>query len=189
MTPRRNAINHLVVLQLAAVSVVVLLVTGACHTTAKPPYATDILLINLEVLKHVLEVRYSMGDEHFVIRPANANNDLVVAKLDVHNRVAAQVFMNVNQDALTLRNKESPYEEYKAIDPFQQRERVDGNNPEENEYMPFIWGPVELPQKCADANDKTQACRLYGWVVFETPRDAQFNQLMWSTGDTVFVNF
>lgn len=166
-----------------------LLVAGACQAPAKPPRGSQILLINLEALKHVPEVSYSVADEHFVIRPADDNNDLVVAKLDVRNMWAVRVRMVVNGDAVTLRNKEGPHDEYRAIDPFQRRELIAGSAPEDGQYAPLIWGPVELAEKCFDAGGQTQPCQASGWVVFETPRGAQFNQLRWGTGDTVFLNF
>ncbi len=166
-----------------------LLLRGNTSDAPKGWYGSDSLLINAEVLKHVPEVRYSVGDEHFLIRPQDANNDLTVIRLDVRNRAAAQVFMEVNSDAISLRDRKNQNTEYKPLNPLEQRSTVTDTSTEENKYMPFIWGAVELPQECPDNNQVMQACRLYGWLVFETPKGAKYNQIRWGTGDTVFMNW
>ncbi len=178
----------------AAAAFAVLLLANACHTAPKSAskgsrYGTDLLAISLQTLAHVPEVSYSLADEHFVIHPADVNDDLVVVKLGVTNRAAIQVHLEVTPYAVALRDRHSPNADYKPVDPFEQREQVAAGNPGEDEYAPFIWGNIQLDYKCKDANGKVQACSIDGWLVFETPKDAQLNQLEWNTGDTVFVNF
>lgn len=150
-------------------------------------FGSDSLMINLEVLQRVSEVRYSDGVSHWVVRPKDANNELVVARLDVRNRAAAKVFMDVNPDTVLLRD--GKYVDYKAVNPFEQRTEVSASSADETKFVPFIWGPVELPQECPTATGEMQACRLYGWVIFEMPKGSKFTQMQWRTGDTVFMNF
>lgn len=182
--------KRLVYLLLLALAVT--LVAAGCRNSPSKGqwFGSDSLLINMESLKTVPEVRYTEGADHYVIRPTDSKNNLVVVRLDVRNRAASQVFMDISSETVIIRgDKAGNYPEYKAIDPFTQRERVDSSGPNEDAYVPFLWGPVELPQECPDASGQMQSCRLYGWVVFEVPKGTKFTQMQWRTGDTVFMNF
>ena len=192
MTSWKRIVKPLRLGRLLVVALVLLLLAAACRGSPSKgqPSGSDSLWINLELLKRVTEVRYSDGDTHWVLRPSDSNNELVVVRLDVRNRAAAQVFMDINSDTVIIRGgPERNYPEYKAVDPFAQRTQVDSKSPQEDAYVPFLWGAVELPQECPTATGELQSCRLYGWVVFEAPKGSKFTQMQWRTGDTVFMNF
>jgi len=177
---------------LIVAALLLLLLASACRSSPSKGqwFGSDSLLVNVELLKRVTEVRYSEGDTHWAVRPNDSRNELVVVRLDVRNRAAAKVFMEIGSDTVIIRgDKTGNYPEYKALDVFAQRTQVASKTSQEDAYVPFLWGSVELPQECPDASGQMQSCRLYGWVVFEAPKGTKFTQMQWRTGDTVFMNF
>jgi hypothetical protein len=192
LTSWKRIVKPLRLGHLLVVASVILLLAAACRASPSKGqwFGSDSLLINLELLKRVQEVRYSEGDTHWVLRPSDSKNELVVVRLDVRNRAAAQVFMTIGSETVIIRgDKTGNYPEYKALDPFGQRTQMDSKSPQEDAYVPFLWGAVELPQECPTATGELQTCRLYGWVVFEVLKGTKFTQMQWRTGDTVFMNF
>ncbi len=164
---------------------ILLMALSACSATAT---ATDwffgnTLAIRTKEIRLAEEVRYSDGGKHYVVRPKDSTRTLAVAYLEVRNRQANVVIMSINKD--TVRLRDTKYLDYTPIDPLQDRAEVPEAGPREDTMAPFLWGNVSLPQQCGDQ----PYCELKGWVIFEVPRDIKFYQLVWDTGDTIYLYF
>jgi hypothetical protein len=155
------------------------LLATACQSspTAGKWFFGESLAINMLEMYKVKEVRYSQGEEHYLVQPKEPGNELVVVHLDVRNRHASRAIFTVDEDAMFLRDAD--YNEYKPINPLEQRSRVDEAGRLEDRFVPFIWGPLELPKGWG----------VSGWVVFEVPKGLEFVQLVWDAGDTIYIRF
>ena len=142
----------------------------------------DTLIISIEEIKRVLEVRFQGTDlKHYLIAPVTKDNELIVMRLNVHNADATTVIMTIDEEAAQLRGF-GPGEQYQLLDPnpennAQNIRAVEGSHPAEDRYVPFIRGPVDLPKGHS----------LIGWVVFEVPAGLKVESLRWDAGDTVFI--
>ena len=142
----------------------------------------DTLIISIEEIKRVLEVRFQGTDEkHYVIAPASTDNELIVIRLNVHNADATTVIMTVDEEAAQLRGFNHD-EQYQLLNPdpeanVENIRLADGPHPAEDRYVPFIRGPVDLPKGFS----------VVGWVVFEVPEGLKLESLRWDAGDTVFI--
>jgi len=164
----------------------VTMVFTACSATSTATdwtFATS-LVVRVKEIRLTEEVRYSSDDgKHYVVKPSQENRTLAAAFVEVRTREANVVYLSVNKD--TIRLRDGKYLDYRAIDPFQERSEVAEAEPGENALVPFVWGEVSLPNQCGS----TPYCELKGWVLFEVPRDIKFHQLIWDTGDTVYLVF
>ncbi|MBI4198980.1 MAG: hypothetical protein HY535_00705 [Chloroflexi bacterium] len=169
-----------------ALATVGLLALGAC---GQEPRATEwwfgnALVMRVVDLRRVDEVRYAVGDKHYLIRPSQPDRRLAAAQMEVRNREANVILFNITPESITLRDTESG--EYPAIDPFTQRSEVPEGGPAENTFLPFVWGQVELPQTCGQP---PMSCQVAGWVLFEVPPAMKVYQLVWEAADTVYLRF
>ncbi len=144
----------------------------------------ETLVIGIEDINRVQEVRYEGTDQkHYLLSPVSQENELVVIRLNVHNAQATTIFLTVDEAAAELRGFEND-ESYNPLDMHQLDEVigrnlrvVEGSHPAENRYVPFIAGPIDLPQGHS----------VIGWVVFEVPRGTRLRELKWDAGDTVYI--
>ncbi|MBI4200993.1 MAG: hypothetical protein HY531_01735 [Chloroflexi bacterium] len=179
--------HHLRYALFATLALLAILALAAC---SRSPSATDwhtgdSLVIRVKEMRRVEEVRYTDTDgKHYIIRPGQDDRQLAVGRLEVRTKEANVVYFSINKDALRLRD--TKYLDYKAIDPFQQRQEVDGSGVAENTLLPFIWGDVEMPATCGE---QRLYCELVGWVLFDVPRDIGFYQMIWDAADTIYMNF
>ncbi len=136
------------------------------------------LVINFQDLQYVPEIRYTDENSgHWIVRPTEAAHELIAVKLDVRNNGATESLFSVGDKSLRLRDTD--YLEYSPINPLAQRMEGPGASPLENRHSPFIWGNSSLPKDW----------RLEGWVIFEVPKDLGVSQVVWESGDTVYMNF
>ena len=142
------------------------------------------LVIRVTDLQRTAEVQFSEGDSHYVIRPAQKDWELAAVKMEVRNRESSIVFLSIDEDAMKLRDKDRT--EYFPIDFREQRAEVPDALPNENTFAPFLWGEVELPNKCGQS---LQNCELTGWVIFEVPKELDPDLVLWEAADTIFLRF
>ncbi len=134
------------------------------------------LSVNVRNITHVSEVAYEDQGTNYVIRPRNAANQLTVAKVLILNRRSSRISLLIDEGAASLENRRLA--RFGPVDPFgPQRLEAEEASPDGNEYVPFLWGEVELEQ------DK----QLEGWMIFETPPQLELYQLRWDQGERVFV--
>ena len=161
----------------------VLTACGATSTATDWTFSTS-LAVRVKEIRFTEEVRYSSNDgKHYLVKPSQEDRTLAAAFVEVRTREANMVFLSINKD--TIRLRDGKYLDYRAIDPFQEVSEVTEAGPGENALVPFIWGDVSLPYQCGS----TPYCELKGWILFEVPRDIKFHQLIWDTGDTVYLYF
>ena len=169
-------------------SIMLLLVLAACSDpgllTVGEASQGETLIVGIEDIKRVQELRFQGNDEkHYLVVPASRDNELVLLQLNVHNQRSAVVQMIVDEEAAQLRGF-GPNERYQLLDLYGLDELsednlqiVEGSHPSENLYVPFIAGPILLPQGEG----------VVGWVVFEVPKGLKLRMMRWGAGDTVFV--
>ena len=188
-------VRHILAVAVATLALAGLAACGSASPTDGEWFFGDTLALNLQQLDRVQEIRYTDDGRQWVLRPSRDDYEFAVANMDIRNRGATVAILSVQPESLRLRDEASI--DYNAVDPFANREEVPesqnpvgGRNPILDKYVPFVWGPVELPQECLnESTGEMQNCRLSGWVVFEVPKDVKLSQLVWETGDYVFVRF
>ena len=142
------------------------------------------LAIQVKEIRLAEDVRYSHDGKHYAVRPSQQDRNMAAALVVLRTRGANVVYLSVGKD--TVRLRDSKYLDYRSADPFQERVEVAEAGPTEDTIVPFIWGDVSLPTECGGG---VPYCELKGWVLFEVPRDIKFYQLIWDTGDTVYLYF
>jgi hypothetical protein len=145
------------------------------------------LVLRVTDLDRVSEVQFSDGEGHYVIRPTQQDWELAALKIEVRNSESSVVFLSLDEDAMKLRGKDRT--EYLPINFREQREEVPEALSDENKFAPFLWGEIELPNKCALAGQPLQNCELVGWVIFEVPKDMDPDLVLWEASDTIFLRF
>ncbi|MBI2873102.1 MAG: hypothetical protein HYY00_07960 [Chloroflexi bacterium] len=139
----------------------------------------DSLAIRSPEKATVTEVAYTGEDgKHYVLRPSQDGNRLLLVRLIVTNSRAAQVSMRVGPDSVTFLGK--GLSEFASVDPLPggRAQEVEETPSEENRYAPFIWGSFDL----------VQGYQVDGWMVFEVPPTETAGRLRWDTGDTVYLD-
>ena len=177
--------KHRLSLVATIIAGIVTLTLTACGST---PNATDwffgeSLAIRVKEVRLTEDVRYSFDGKHYRIQPGQEDRTLAAASLEVRNHGANVAYLSVKKDAIRLRD--DTYLDYRAIDPLQERSEVAEAGVGEDTIIPFIWGEVELRASCGGL----EFCELNGWVLFEVPRDIKFFQLIWDTGDSIYLRF
>ena len=167
---------------LAGLVTLVLTACGATSTATDWTFGKS-LAVRVKEIRLTEEVRYSFEGKHYVVKPSQADRTLAAAYVELRTREANVVYLSVNKDTIRLRDEK--YLDYRSTDPFQERAEVADTAPREDALVPFIWGDVSLPKQCGN----TPYCELKGWVLFEVPRDIKFYQLIWDTGDTIYLYF
>ncbi len=142
-------------------------------------------------MRLVDEVAYSIGDNHYVLRPSQEGRMIAAARLEMRNRQANVVFLSI--DAQSARLRDAEFFDYRPLNPFQDRSDVAEALPSDGRLLPFLWGDgspeapsVELHENCDEAG---RPCELVGWMLFEVPSDIEYYQFIWETADTIFMRF
>ena len=154
------------------------LLCAACGTPSAANFFSGRTL-TLRVLewKSVPEVRYAVGDNHYFVQPKNKGNTLIAIKLQVINFESNRVILTVDKSAMRLRDDRA--DEYRPVDPLEERVSVAAEGPREGDFSPFIWGDLELSERF----------EVIGWVIFEVPRGAKPRELVWDAADTIYLQF
>lgn len=114
---------------------------------------------------------------HFVVRPAKEGHSLYLVRVSLINRISQFESLRVASSTVQLRGELDV--EWPAVDPFEQADEVETAPPDEDKYVPFVWGNTEL----------LQGFQLEGWLIFELPQGTEPKRMRWDTGDTVFLDF
>ncbi len=119
--------------------------------------------------------------EHYHVFPSSPDNELVAINLQVYNREANTVAMEIAGDTVELRGFGID-EAYPLLDVTSNNTAnvatTPGSHPDENRFTPFVRGVVSnLPLGNS----------LSGWIIFDVPKGAGLRELKWDAGDTVFI--
>ena len=161
-----------------------MILASACTTESLPlgkPAKGETLIVTIDQLERAPEIRYHGTDgRHYLVSPESLSNEFVVLKMNVHNAEATVVQMTVEGDAVKLRgfghDEEYQIAEVRPRD-YSNVTIVDTVHPAENIFVPFIIGPLELPQGHS----------LIGWIAFEVPIGLDLREIRWGAGDIVFL--
>ena len=139
------------------------------------------LILTIDEISRVQEIRYQDTDEkHYLVVPSDANNELVLLKVDVHNERSTRLLITVDEEAAELRGFNRG-EDFKLVDPRPENETnvrmAAGPHPSENLHVPFLIGPFELPQGYS----------VIGWIAFDVPKGLRLREMRWNAGDTIFI--
>ena len=162
---------------LSAMLGLLLLAGLACYRDADRGVWTfgEALLINVSNVEEVPQVAYVEDMNHYVIQPTRPGHNLAVAKLILVNNQSSRTSLLIDETAVYVSGSGSA--RYVPVDPYLQREEVAEALVEEGEFLPFLWGTVELEQDF----------QIEGWMIFEVPEKADLRNLFWSQADTIRV--
>ena len=133
------------------------------------------LTVVISGIHEIEEVAYSVGDEHYVLKPKNPLNKLLVAKVAVANNRSARTTMYVDESAAYL--SDDTRNNFLLINPYEAREVVSDGSKYENNYVPFLWGNIELQEKY----------QVEGWMVFESFPEPDLVSFYWEQADPIRV--
>jgi hypothetical protein len=136
------------------------------------------LEIHSTIPEIVEKVAYTGADgRHRVIRPVASNRRIAVAQVTIVNRTTTVVPLLVDEAAAEIGDRRSRRVE--AVDPVVAAEVVDTASDDSNEYVPFLWGKIEL------ARDT----QVSGWMVFDVPQGMTLGTLWWNEVDDILVDY
>jgi hypothetical protein len=115
---------------------------------------------------------------HYRIAPKDPErNILAVASVTVRNDRSARVALFVDTKAAYV--DDSANQRYQVMDPFNDRSEVQEAVKDENIYLPFMWGTIDL-------KENTQ---VTGWMFFEIPKEQRVVRFGWGQGENIVVRF
>ena len=149
----------------------------------------ETLVIRVEDTTRLEEIGYLSNDqEHYLVKPANVDNELVALKLTVHNRDASTVLIEVDEKAAEIRGFRVD-EEYDLLDLTPDNTAnvsvILEAHATEGLYSPFITGPILDPRDGKPG--LPQGYSIIGWVVFEVPKGLLIREVKWTAGDTIYL--
>ena len=114
---------------------------------------------------------------HRVIRPTASNRRLALVNVTVVNWMSTVVHLSIDGDAAQLGDRRG--ERVGALDPFKAGQGAGVPDPEEGEYLPFLWGAVELKRDY----------QVSGWMVFDVPERLRLASLWWNESEPMVVDY
>ena len=143
----------------------------------------DNLIIRLDDIERVKDVRYTGTDEnHYLVRPQDDDNELVVLRLTVQNVEATQLLFTIDENAAELRGFGLD-EKYRSLDVISRSVRVDEEaDSSVDRFVPFLWNPP------GQSTELKQSFQVAGWLVFELPEGTKLKELRWeAAGDVIYI--
>ena len=126
---------------------------------------------DLQVVDGLIYQDLDLG--YYSVGPAQPGHHFVVARVTIWNNRSGLLSLNIDAESGTLEGMER--EKGLPVDPYERRVRLDAPPAALSPYLPFLWGPSDLPQ---DFN-------IAGWMVFEVPDGAEIVQLRWEQVDSL----
>ena len=114
---------------------------------------------------------------HRIIRPRASNRQLAVIELVVVNRTALVTSIIIDGDAAKLGDRRG--DRIEAIDPFAGSKPSDEASPDDNLFVPFLWGETVL-----DRNTQVQ-----GHLVFDVPKGLILGSFFWDEVDNIVADY
>jgi len=155
------------------------------------PAKGDSLIVTIELVERVQEIRFLGNDAvHYLVKPSVGGNELVAARIQVHNGEATRILLNIDEDAAELRGFERE-ERYAPLDLYDldaltgtNVQVVEGTHPSEDVFVPFLAGPISV----GGVDGLPEGHSVTGWMVFEVPKGVKLREMRWGAGDVVFVS-
>jgi hypothetical protein len=136
--------------------------------------------LDIAVSDPVLVDRFAFTDtdgNHRLLFPTASNRRLALVEITVSNRTATIVKMLIDPSAAQLGYRRG--DRFDAVDLFQAAQIVDVADPEEDKYMPLLWGEVDL----------ARYFQAGGWMVFDIPKGMTLGSLWWSEADDMIADY
>ena len=155
------------------------------------PAKGDSLIITIQLVERVQEIRFLGNDAvHYLVKPADSGNQLVAARISVHNDEATRILLNIDEEAAELRGFERE-ERYSPLDLYDLEsltgtnvQVVDETHPSEDLFVPFLAGPISV----GGVDGLPEGHSVTGWMVFEVPEGVKLKEMRWGAGDVVYVS-
>ena len=126
---------------------------------------------DLQVVDGLIYQDLDLG--YYNVGPAQPGHHFVVAHVTIWNNRSGLLSLNIDAESGTLEGMER--EKGLPVDPYERRVKLEAPPAALSPYLPFLWGPSDLPQ---DFN-------ITGWMVFEVPDGAEIVQLRWEQVDSL----
>jgi len=133
------------------------------------------LTIDVRDLDTISRVLYSERGKHYAITPRDNQNSVVVARITLMNPRSARTSLLINEEAAYL--SDDKYNNFDVLNPYIDREEILKPIEGEDQYLPFLWGTVNLKEKY----------QIQGWMFFEVPDGADLNSFYWEQADSVRI--
>ena len=114
---------------------------------------------------------------HRLLRPIASNRQLAVVNVTVVNRTSTIIPLLVDPSAVELGDRRT--RRIEAVDIFEIAKVIDEADPEEGNFVPFLWGEVELERNT----------QVSGWMVFDVPKGLKLHTLWWNEVDDIIADF
>ena len=151
----------------------------------------DSLIVTIELVQRVQEIRFLGTDGvHYLVTPQANGNELIAARIQVHNDEATRLLLTVDEEAAELRGfgreeRYAPLDMYDLDSLMGTHVRiVEEGHPSEDRFVPFLAGPISV----GGVNGLPQGHSVTGWMVFEAPQGTKLKELRWGAGDVVYVS-
>ena len=114
---------------------------------------------------------------HRLLRPIASNRQLAVVNVTIVNRTSTIIPLLVDPSAAELGDRRTRRVE--AVDIFEVAAIIDEADPEEGNFVPFLWGQVELERNT----------QVGGWMVFDVPKGLNLQTLWWNEVDDIVADY
>ena len=133
----------------------------------------QILQMNVSNLQRVSSVSYMDEGVHYVVEPQGPDREFVMANIRLVNRRSGNISLLVDSDSVNL--EAAGGVEFSPADPYVQRRTVDQAAVDESQFVPLLWGVLEIPKDF----------EVEGWVAFDVATGAEINRLIWRHVDVL----
>ena len=131
------------------------------------------LYMNLSNIQQIEEVHYLENSSSYAIRPVKPKHTLTAMKVVLVNRTSSRVSLLVDRNSSYLSSVGSA--QFKPLDPYKDREGIVQISQSKEEFLPFLWGTVELQE----------GFQIEGWMFFETPEQTKLSSFTWTQADYI----
>lgn len=114
---------------------------------------------------------------HRLLRPIASNRQLAVVNVTIVNRTSTIIPLLIDPSAVKLGDRRT--RRIEAMDIFEVAKVIDEADPEEGNFVPFLWGKVELERNT----------QVGGWMVFDVPKGLKLQSLWWNEVDDIIGDF
>lgn len=169
----RNPIRALVIILLLTIT------ASGCGGEPDRKYALG-RSIEVHVGSPVVKSKMSFADElgnHRILRPQASNRQLAIVEVTIVNRTSTVMPLLVDEEAAQLGDRRG--DRINAVDPFLSSKTIAEPDEHENEYIPLLWGEVQLDR----------GLQVKGWMVFDIPKGLTLGSLWWNEIDDVIVDY
>jgi hypothetical protein len=163
------------ILSLAAVGTIAACGGGEPEIRGQVGRTLEIHIRPVEIVEKLAFV--DLDGQHRVMRPKASNRLLALVRVTIVNRTSTVIPLLVDSDAAQLGDRKT--DRIDASNPFEVAKFLDSADPEENKYVPLLWGEFELGRNF----------QVEGWMVFDVPKGLSLGTVWWGEVDNMVVDY